>query len=317
MFTGLYALVIGLIGAVWRLALAEAPAVGPSRKRYPCARVRYHPNTTAGGRLTMDLLLISRKIWRYRLVTLPVIALTLLGAFYVIAIKAPEYKVSSSYILINPPPPPTPDEIARNPALGRINPNNPYTRFSDQTVIVSLLSSSLSSDTARQELVNAGADPRYTVSPTCSSVTRAWWWRSPEWAPQRKAPSHRRAGGCGPYSRARPVQASQGVDPHYMIKTQAVVAPDSPKLQVSSTLRPLVGVLAIGAILLLLVVSAAEALETLRAELNQRGPPEERRTGRSDRGQRDEQRFRASGEELLREDENDAALEVAATNNPR
>jgi hypothetical protein len=26
MFTGLYALVIGLIGAVWRLAVAEAPA---------------------------------------------------------------------------------------------------------------------------------------------------------------------------------------------------------------------------------------------------------------------------------------------------
>ena len=93
----------------------------------------------------MDLLLISRKIWRYRIVTLPVIALTLLGAVYVIAIKAPEYKVSSSYILINPPLPPTPDEIARNPALGRINPNNPYTRFSDQSVIVSLLSSSLSS----------------------------------------------------------------------------------------------------------------------------------------------------------------------------
>ena len=55
----------------------------------------------------MNLLLIARKIWRYRLVTLPVIALTLLGLFYVMAVKAPEYKVSSSYVLINPPPPPT------------------------------------------------------------------------------------------------------------------------------------------------------------------------------------------------------------------
>ncbi len=44
-------------------------------------------------------------------------------------------------------------------------PNNPYTRFSDQSVIVSLLSSSLSADAARQQLVNEGADPRYTVSP--------------------------------------------------------------------------------------------------------------------------------------------------------
>ena len=51
-----------------------------------------------------------------------------------------------------------------------------------------------------------------------------------------------------------------------MIKTQQVVPPDSPTQQLSSKLRLLVGVLAIGAILLLLAVSAAEALETLRAE---------------------------------------------------
>ena len=97
----------------------------------------------------MDLLNISRKIWRHRLATLPVIALTLLGTIYIVALKAPEYKVSSSYVLINPPPPPTADEIARDPKLAQINPNNPYTRFSDQSVIVSLLSSSLSNDSAR------------------------------------------------------------------------------------------------------------------------------------------------------------------------
>ena len=35
----------------------------------------------------MDLLLIARKIWRYRIATLPVIALTLLGAIYVVVLK--------------------------------------------------------------------------------------------------------------------------------------------------------------------------------------------------------------------------------------
>ena len=113
----------------------------------------------------MDLLQISRKIWRYRIVTLPVIALTLLGALYMVVGKAPVYKVSSSYVLINPPPPPTADEIARDPALGRINANNPYTQFSDESVIVSLLSNSLSNDSARQACRRRGADPRYTVAP--------------------------------------------------------------------------------------------------------------------------------------------------------
>ena len=117
----------------------------------------------------MDLLLIARKIWRYRIVTLPVIALTLLGAFYVVVLKAPVYEASSSYILINPPSPPTPEEIAQKPALGRINPDNPYTRFSDQSVVVGLLSSILSNDVERRALTKQGADSRYTVAPVQST----------------------------------------------------------------------------------------------------------------------------------------------------
>ena len=210
-------------------------------------------------------------MWRYRFVTLPIIALTLIGAFYVIAVKAPEYKVSSSYVLINPPPPPTADDIARNPALGRINPNNPYTRFSDQSVIVSLLSSSLSADAARQQLVNEGADPRYTVSPDLqlgysSLVVQVEGVGS---TPEAAVHTAQLVGAALAQELDR-VQASQGVDPHYRIKTQEVVAPNSPTQQLSSTLRPLVGILAIGAILLLLGVSAAEALETLRAEWGER-----------------------------------------------
>ena len=175
----------------------------------------------------MDLLLIARKIWRYRLVTLPVIALTLLGVFYVIAVKAPEYKVSSSYILINPPPPPTADEIARDPALGRINPNNPYTRFSDQSVIVSLLSSSLSSDSARQELVKAGADPGYTVSPDLqlgysSSVVEVTGVGSTAPGAVHTA----ELVGAALTRELDRVQASQGVDPHYMIKAQPGRGPE-------------------------------------------------------------------------------------------
>jgi hypothetical protein len=220
----------------------------------------------------VDLLLIVRKIWRYRLVTLPVIALTLVGAFYVIAVKAPEYKVSSSYVLINPPLPPTPDEIARNPALGRINSNNPYTRFSDQSVIVSLLSSSLSNDAARQQLLNQGADPRYTVSPDLqlgysSLVVQIEGVGS---TPEGAVRTAQLVGAALGRELDR-IQASQGVDPRYRIRTQQIVAPDSPTQQVSGKLRPLVGVVAIGAILLLLAVSGAEALETLRAEWREHG----------------------------------------------
>jgi hypothetical protein len=264
----------------------------------------------------MALLLIAQKIWRYRLVTLPVIALTLLGLFYVIAVKAPEYKVSSSYVLINPPPPPTADEIARDPKLGSINPNNPYTRFSDQSVIVSLLSSSLSSDTARQELVKTGADPRYTVSPDLqlgysSLVVEVTGMGS---TPQGAMHTAELVGAALTRELDR-IQASQGVDPHYMIKTQPVVAPDSPKLQISSRFRPLIGVLAIGAILLLLAVSAAEALETLRAELRERNRPKRDEKEESIESSPTNNGSAQKAKEVPRLDGNEDAVVRTATNN--
>ena len=122
-----------------------------------------------------------------------------------------------------------------------------------------------------KELVDHGADPRYTVSPDLqlgysSLVVQIEGVGS---TPEAAVHTAELVGAALTRELER-VQASQGVDPHYMIKTQQVVPPDSPTQQVSSTLRPLVGVLAIGAILLLLAVSAAEALETLRAEWGER-----------------------------------------------
>jgi hypothetical protein len=113
----------------------------------------------------VDLLAIAQKIWHYKFVTLPVVALTLLGAVYVITVKKPVYDASSSYVLLNPPAPPTAEEVAANPALGRINSDNPYTRFADQAVVVRILASKMNSQSARRELVNAGADRRYEVAP--------------------------------------------------------------------------------------------------------------------------------------------------------
>ena len=111
----------------------------------------------------MDLLLIVRKIWRHKLLTVPVILLTLAGAVYVVAVKEPLYEASSSYLLISPRAAPTAEEIARNPALAKVHADNPYTRFADQSVVVDVLERSMSTESARRTLMRAGADPRYTV----------------------------------------------------------------------------------------------------------------------------------------------------------
>ena len=141
-------------------------------------------------------------------------------------------------------------------------------------MIVSLLSSSLSNESARRELASAGADPRYTVAPDLqlgysSLVIEVTGVGS---TPQGAVHTAELVGAALTRQLER-IQVSQGVNPLYMIRTQRVVAPDHPTLQVSGTLRPLVGVFAIGAILLLLVVSGADAADSLRTERNQRGLP--------------------------------------------
>lgn len=232
------------------------------------------------------LLQISRKIWRFRVVTLPVLALTLLGAFYVVALKEPEYEATTSYVLINPPPPPTPEQIATDPRLGRISPDNPFTRFDDQSVIVNLLASSMSNESARRALAQQGADPRYTVAPTgtfgySSLIMEITGVGS---TPESAIETAKLVGAALTRELDR-MQASRGVADLYRIRTQLVVAPDHAEQRVSGKLRTLVGVFTLGAILLFMVVSAAEGLTEVRAERRREAVAGETVAGETDEGE--------------------------------
>jgi hypothetical protein len=215
----------------------------------------------------MDLLMIARKIWRYKLVTLPVIALTLVGAVYSYFAKESVYEASASYVLINPPDPPSDQEIASRPELGRVNADNPYTRFSDQSVVVQVLARATSSESARQALTKAGADDRYTVEPgaefgySTPIVEVTGVGSSPE-----AAIDTAEVVGHAVTKELERMQQARGVDPGYRIKSQLVNAPDDAELKASGQLRVLIAVLALGAVLLFVVVSVGDALTALRME---------------------------------------------------
>jgi hypothetical protein len=222
----------------------------------------------------MDLLSIVRKIWRYKLVTLPVVFLTLCGAVYVVAVKQPVYEAAGSFVLINPPAPPTAEDIARDPALARINSENPYTRFSDQSVVVEVLTSSMSTPAARRALVKAGADPRYTVAPTSE-----FGYASPiveiaaQGATPQAAVKSARLVSDALARELKRMQQAEGVHPKYRIRARQLDVPESAELEATGHLRTLVGVLGLGAVLLFVAVSAADALTTLRAERRGRRAP--------------------------------------------
>jgi hypothetical protein len=222
----------------------------------------------------MNLLSIARKLWRYKLLTVPVVLLVLCGAVYVVAMKDPVYEASASYILINPPPPPTPEEVARDPSLARIDADNPYTRFSDQSVIVEVLASSMANESAARALLRAGADPRYTVEPASefgfSSPILKITAQGP--TPEVAVRSAKLVGNAV-IRELQDMQQAEGVDSQYRIKANKVETPDGAQLRASSQLRSLVGVLGLGAVLLFLVVSVGDAVTTLRMERAGRSAP--------------------------------------------
>jgi hypothetical protein len=222
----------------------------------------------------MDLLSIARTIGRHKLATFPIIILTALGAYYVVAVKEKVYEASSSFILINPPAPPTADEIARDPTLGKIKTDNPYLRFGDQTVIVDLLARTVSSDASRQALVDAGADSRYAVAPSLQ-----FGFASPIVQITGVGPSAEAAMktatlvGKAVTDHLNRMQRVRGTDPAYRITPMQVDVPDRAKLRASGQLRMLVGVVGLGLILMFVVISVADALDTWRRERAGAGAP--------------------------------------------
>jgi hypothetical protein len=211
----------------------------------------------------LNLLPIAQKLWRYKLVTLPILAFVLIGSFYVIAIKAPVYNASSIYNLLPAPPPPTSDQIAADPRLGRINTNNPYTLYSDQSVVGEVLASQLSSDAARAALVKRGADPSYEIAP---SVELGYSAPILEVTGTGSSPEEavRTAKLVGRAAKTELEARQQEVARAYRIGMKPVVLADHAELKASGQLRTLVGVWAIGGILLFLGVSIADALNALR-----------------------------------------------------
>ncbi|MFN0088935.1 MAG: Wzz/FepE/Etk N-terminal domain-containing protein [Acidimicrobiales bacterium] len=215
----------------------------------------------------MDLLSILRTLWRHKLVTAPVLLLTLAGGVYALAFQPADYEASTSLVLISPPPPPTEKQIREDPSLANVETENPYARFYDQSIVVEIVARSLDSNASRSALVARGADNRFTV-------TRAGQYggSGPVAEITALAASAPRAAATAQLvsdafqDELRKLQAAEGVDERYMIRALLLTAPEDARLKVSSKLRSAVGVVGLGAFTLLVAISIAEAISTGRRE---------------------------------------------------
>ncbi len=188
-------------------------------------------------------------MWRYKFATLPILAFVLVGAFYVIAIKTPVYEAGSTYILVNPPAPPTESDIARDPSLGRLGLGQSLHPLLRPVRGRAGARRAAEQRRGQRRRSRGGGPIRTTPLPRArSSGTARRSCRS-------AVPGRARPQRCGPPTssarRSRQeldrMQAAQRVSPRYRIVTQQVVAPHDAKLKASGKLRALVAVFALGA----------------------------------------------------------------------
>lgn len=212
----------------------------------------------------MDLFIILGTIWRHKIVTIPVIVLTLLGLFYVLEVKPPTYQSTGSILLVNPPGPPTAQQIAANPSLGKISTANPYVSYGNLNFVADVVINIVDSPSVQQSLVQAGADPRYAVAlavelgnPPIIQVTGV--------ASNGSEAIRTAQLVVGAVEQHLiQIQQNQKVNSRYMITGQEFAKPEIATKSVSGKLRTMITFLALGLIVLLVAVSIMEAFAKRR-----------------------------------------------------
>jgi capsular polysaccharide biosynthesis protein len=212
----------------------------------------------------MDLISVAQSLWRHKLVTIPVIVLTALMAFYVVKIKPPVYQSSASILLANPPTGAAPSQVTTNPRLKNANPYNTFVSYGNLAIVADTVIQLVTAPTGQQALSQSGVDPRYQMelssafgNPPIINITGVG--SSPQVA-IRSASLLAEAVKANLYN----LQVKQGVDSFYMITTVEIVKPTQALRSSSGKLRSLIAVLGVGLILLFVAVSVTDAVDKRR-----------------------------------------------------
>ena len=219
----------------------------------------------------MDLFAIGRSLWQHKRATIPVALLTMLGIFYIVAIKPPTYESKAEVLLTSPPGPPTSAQISADPRLAHVSAYNPFASLGNLIQVADVLIEIVGSPTAQQALAKAGANPHYQVSldislqtPPAIEVTGV----------ATNAPaaiqSARLVANFVSLDLYK-IQAQKNVDKRYMISSIEYIKPTSATTVLSGKLRTLIEVIALGFVLLLVAVSASQALEQRKNSRHRRG----------------------------------------------
>lgn len=225
----------------------------------------------------MDLFAIAGAMWRYKIATLPIVLLTLLGLFYILEIEPPTYEAKASVLLTNPPNPPSASQIAADPKLARVNTNNPLASLGNLDLVADVVIEVVSSPASKQSLVQVGVNPNYQLtldsaygSPPAINITGVGS-NAPEAIQSAQLLADAVSQGL------LKLQQNQHINSGYMIDSIEYVKPTTASVSSSGKLRTLIAVFGVGIILLLVAVSIAQMLEIRRKNRSRSGIKSARR----------------------------------------
>jgi hypothetical protein len=224
----------------------------------------------------VDLLNVLRTLRRFKWTTLTIAALTL-GAIAVLVFAVPKvYQVDAAYVLVNPSVPSEAELVAR-PELAAENRDNPYLRFTSQSMVGQVLATRMSSDEVRRDLLGQGVSDDYVVTPSNDFggagqiVNISGVGPTPEAASRATEAIVGRMG-----AELRAMQKVYGAADRYLITPIPVEAAGEAKRVVSGQLRSVIAVGGVGLVILFAAISIRQAMEARPKEppAVAAGPPE-------------------------------------------
>lgn len=211
------------------------------------------------GELRVDLFTIVAVVWRHRLVTALVVAATLVGSVAVVIAAPPVWSATTSYLLIEPPAPPSPEQLQENPRLKQLNADNPFARYGDPSVIIDVVSRIAATTSVQNDVEEAGGASDFEVLPSArfgaaSPIIDVTVTGNSE----ELVLSSLTLVGDYVGRLLRQVQGDEAVSPRYFYTLRQINSPSEAKRELSSTLRLLVGVVALGGLTLVIALSTLE-----------------------------------------------------------
>jgi capsular polysaccharide biosynthesis protein len=217
----------------------------------------------------MDLLNFARTLWRHRWWTLPLVMLTVVAVGYVALAADRTYEARADLVLIGPPGPPSVADMEADPTLANARLDNPYARAFDPTVITEIVARVVAADRDRGELPSGyriDSARRYgSAAPLVEISARA--------SDPLTASTYARDVSNRFVDALQSLQAAEQVHPRSLITTRPMDTGQEPREVLTQRLRAIVGVAALGALILIIFVTTAQAIGEHRRTTRMRTIP--------------------------------------------